>query len=714
MDPLLLKALMENLGMTTPEAQQIALGDFLTSTVNAGTFNQLPRIAAAGSTAFTGEDYTQALERAYAGRQAIRERSPLASGAGDIIGGLVNPISTTGALPNIANVAAQTALYQTGEQGSSLQDAGAAGLLGGGTAAALEAIPLVGKALRGTQNILQEAGLGLRGAAMKKAGSKVKDKTLLGEGYDLIRDMLNKGEGPQGAIEQAQKVMTGSANRAGSYVEIADSKIKELVKKQEDIALDVSNKLFKKTKVGNQAIMLPKSKVPAIEFDLNQAKNYMAAGDNGRLTSAVGGDISTFKQNYEELVSDIIKPIQQAKAAGTKPAINLEDLMVLRRKLSGKYNQYAQSGKAEVYTAVVDDLNRAITNNLKNYEKAGVLKAGVADEFRQAGKDMQKLITFNDAVAYSAAGRGNLAKPTDLASAVTSGGGLSMAAYFAGVNNPLLATTIGSFGSMPSVQGAVGRGIEKGMNLAEDVGGMSRPFIDSAIKTGIPLEGEAPEPNMSMPQQTGSADTLSSRLLAEFGDIPSQPSSTPSPAQNSLSQRLLADFGPQSVESGTSSPANGDLPSQQIGLKQGVSLSPDSLGNLADYYAALAQTESSLNPQAQNPTSSAKGLFQFVDKTAAGVGLQDPFDPRQSLAAVQQLTGQHRQQFGDNPELLYGAHFLGQPTLAAWQSGQPLEPQQQDWVNQFANQALPRFREQYAAVQQPDSPIKQQFMSLFQ
>lgn len=719
MNPLLLKALMENLGMTTPEAQSIALGDFLTSTVNAGTFNQLPRIAAAGSAALTGEDYNQALERAYAGRQAIRERSPLASGAGDIIGGLVNPLdklNKLGSLARIGSAAGQTALYQTGEQGTSLQDAASAGLLGGGTTAVFEAIPLIGKPIRKLQETFQESGLGLRGAAMKKAGSKVKDKTLLGEGYDLVRDLLKKGDGPQGAIEQAQKVMTGSANRAGSYVEVADAKIKELVKKQEDIALDVSNKLFKKTKVGNQAIMLPKSKVPAIEFDLNQAKNYMAAGDTGRLTSAVGGDIGTFKQNYEELVKDIINPIQQAKAAGTKPAVNLEDLMVLRRKLSGKYNQYAQQGKAEVYTAVVDDLNRAITNNLKNYEKAGVLKVGTSDEFRQAGKDMQKLITFNDAVTLSAASKGNLALPGDLAKAVTSGGGLSMAAYFAGASNPLVATAIGSFGSMPSVQGALGQGIEKGINLAEDVGGMSRPFIDSAIKTGIPLEGEAPEPNMSMPQQTGSADSLSSRLMAEFGDIPSQPSVTPSQAPQSLSERLLAEFGqaPQSVDSGTSSLANGDLPSQQPSLKQGVSLSPDSLGSLADFYPALAMTESSLNPMARNPESSAKGLFQFVDKTAQGVGLQDPFDPRQSLAAVQSLTQENVNRFGvQDPVELYKMHYLGAPTYEAYRNNQPLNKQWQiDAVNSLPT-VTSRFQNNLAAVQQPDSPIRQQFMELF-
>ena len=36
--------------------------------------------------------------------------------------------------------------------------------------------------------------------------------------------------------------------------------------------------------------------------------------------------------------------------------------------------------------------------------------------------------------------------------------------------------------------------------------------------------------------------------------------------------------------------------------------------------------ESGMNPYARNPASSAKGLFQFTDKTAKAYGLEDPFD----------------------------------------------------------------------------------------
>lgn len=51
----------------------------------------------------------------------------------------------------------------------------------------------------------------------------------------------------------------------------------------------------------------------------------------------------------------------------------------------------------------------------------------------------------------------------------------------------------------------------------------------------------------------------------------------------------------------------------------------------------IAQLESSLNPGAKNPNSSAGGLFQFVDGTAAQYGLTDRFDPVQAADAGARL-----------------------------------------------------------------------------
>jgi len=60
------------------------------------------------------------------------------------------------------------------------------------------------------------------------------------------------------------------------------------------------------------------------------------------------------------------------------------------------------------------------------------------------------------------------------------------------------------------------------------------------------------------------------------------------------------------------------------------------------YLKRLAEIESGMNPLAQNPKSSAKGLFQFIDSTAQQYGLKDPFDVNQSILAAQRLTNDNR------------------------------------------------------------------------
>lgn len=57
----------------------------------------------------------------------------------------------------------------------------------------------------------------------------------------------------------------------------------------------------------------------------------------------------------------------------------------------------------------------------------------------------------------------------------------------------------------------------------------------------------------------------------------------------------------------------------------------------AGYLMRTAQIESSLNPNAKNPNSSAGGLFQFIDSTANAYGLQDRFDPMQATDAAARL-----------------------------------------------------------------------------
>lgn len=91
---------------------------------------------------------------------------------------------------------------------------------------------------------------------------------------------------------------------------------------------------------------------------------------------------------------------------------------------------------------------------------------------------------------------------------------------------------------------------------------------------------------------------------------------------------------------------------QQYGLPQG-------------YLQRTAQIESGGNPNAQNPNSSAGGMFQFIDSTAKQYGLENKFDPMASADAAARLArdnlGYLKQALGREPSAgeLYLAHQQG-------------------------------------------------------
>jgi hypothetical protein len=90
---------------------------------------------------------------------------------------------------------------------------------------------------------------------------------------------------------------------------------------------------------------------------------------------------------------------------------------------------------------------------------------------------------------------------------------------------------------------------------------------------------------------------------------------------------------------------------------------------MQDYLSRLAQIESSNNPYARNPNSSAKGLYQFIDSTAKQYGITAPFGTpeytQQEQQAVMRLTEDNRnalrQFLGREPSQgeLYLAHQQG-------------------------------------------------------
>jgi hypothetical protein len=67
--------------------------------------------------------------------------------------------------------------------------------------------------------------------------------------------------------------------------------------------------------------------------------------------------------------------------------------------------------------------------------------------------------------------------------------------------------------------------------------------------------------------------------------------------------------------------------------------------------AALLQAESGYDPRARSPAG-AQGIAQFMPATARGMGLADPFDPRQAIPTAARLLAGHLREFGSMPMAL--------------------------------------------------------------
>lgn len=113
------------------------------------------------------------------------------------------------------------------------------------------------------------------------------------------------------------------------------------------------------------------------------------------------------------------------------------------------------------------------------------------------------------------------------------------------------------------------------------------------------------------------------------------------------------------------------------------------------YLSTLYEVESGRNPLAKNPESSAKGGFQFINSTAKAVGLDDPFDLGKSLVAIKKLTDENRARFGDDPTLLYSAHYLGATVLNKVLKGLPLTEKEKKQVEYLNTKVLPKFNKIY-------------------
>lgn len=121
----------------------------------------------------------------------------------------------------------------------------------------------------------------------------------------------------------------------------------------------------------------------------------------------------------------------------------------------------------------------------------------------------------------------------------------------------------------------------------------------------------------------------------------------------------------QNAASGANSASNGPTIRMNGDIRKIVSDAAMRHGVDPNAMLRIAMIESSGNPNAKNPNSSAGGLFQFIDSTAKAYGLANRYDPAQAADAAARLArdnaGHLRKVLGRDPTAgeLYLAHQQG-------------------------------------------------------
>lgn len=408
----------------------------------------------------------------------------------------------------------------------------------------------------------------------------------------------------------------------------------------------------------------------------------------------------------------------------------LQDFQKAKIGLNYKWDENPYTD--DIIKALRSDLRQEIENRTNQAAKLGLVSPTVAGQVKSLNSEWGNLAELGDVFKKRIATRyGGNAIEDIISSGRTSGGVGTLNNASANTGNPIYA----GLGALLTAA----RGPEALSTLGDVTRVLKNPLIATGevlpeVVTGRTAAQAIGQFGGAAPQPTNAAADLSSliqQIDAVRGVTPTE-APTVRPLDSVINQMFqVSPSGPQAFQGSqgqqgksTQLPAQRKSPGRQASPDQTIAIPSeqssaigavfqpsskrDTMQDLppkvaqveqqidADpYFSTLYEAESNRNPNAKNKVSSAAGGFQFIKSTAKAVGLDDPYDLGKSFKAVQKLTDQHRARFGEDPAVLYSAHYLGGTLLAKVLAGKSLTQEQQAQVDYLREKALPRFMKIY-------------------
>jgi len=631
------------------------------------TFNYADNLEAMMTSLFSGKTTDQELFKIRDQQKRFKDKTDYLDNAVEIGSGLLlNPldklkkVKTATELPLLSTF---KTLFTSAPSQAALASAGASdgkdvlenALMGAGIGTGLSAAASVGgKAIedigRGA-NRLKLSAYGIGSADISRQLKKLNDKSFIPTADDIpLVKTLNAAES-LGIVDAGNDIIQ-NANNVSKARTAVFNQLKPILEEADAVS------------------------APRVDFDLKHTLDF------------IEGLAGSAKDDALKAADDELAALLPQLKTGT-----IKDLQTAKQGLNYRFDQNAY--KDDIIKAIRSDLRAEIEKRVDEAATAGLIPEKYAGKVRQLNSSYGNLSDLRDAFAKRAYKdlQGDVIEDVFGGMRTSSGtGSLNLASAQTG--NPLWA--------------ALGAGLNaarvpEAKSLIADV--VRDPAVGvplRAIGAALPevVTGRSVAQGRAALQQKPTAVNIPAKpedILAEIEALATQGSSDikKKGPSNPIIEGAFSPMEKAPIEITEQAAAQDDAEADtetQAAIRN-IKADP--------YYDALAMTESSWNPKAKNPDSTAKGLFQFINSTAKSMGLDDPFDIPKSFEKVQTLTDRHKEVFGTDPLALYAAHYLGETVFRKYLNNKPLTPTQQAQVDYFFGESpkspANRFKRNYEA-----------------